>query len=555
LPKRFDKRQDQVSRLIEGDPVNRSPFPPETIPDQSVFDFLFEGLTAEDASRTAITDGSTAVALSYGELREGIERMSGALAARQLGVGDVIAVHAPNVPAFAIVFHGILRSGATATTINVLYTASEVAAQLRDAGARALFTVSALLATAREAAAVVGIPDELVFVIDGAEGHPSLAALLGEKRVAPVVDVDPATHVAVMPYSSGTTGVPKGVQLSHRNLVANVVQCRPALDVVEDDVVLAVLPFFHIYGMTVLLNIALKSRARLVTMPRFDLPEFLRIIQDERCTYLFIAPPIAVALAKHPLIAEFDLTSVRAVLSGAAPLDESLAHAVEARLGTRVRQGYGMTELSPVSHIIPGDRNDIPLGTIGVPIANVECRLLDPTTGSEIPQPAQGWSEPGELCVRGPNVMIGYLGQPEATSEIIDGDGFLHTGDLARVDSGGVFVIVDRLKELIKYHGYQVAPAELEAVLLTHPAIADAAVIGVLDAEGDEIPKAFVVPVAGTDLTPDDVIAYVADRVSAHKKVRAVEFIELIPKSSAGKILRKELRALAPRPDGTDSQA
>ena len=523
----------------------RSPFPDEDIPELSVFDFLFGDLADEDASAVALVDGPSGATTSYAQLRADIELVAGALAARRIGPGDVVGLHAPNVPAFAVVFHGILRSGATATTANVLATGSELGAQLRDAGARALVTVSALLPTALDAAATAGIPTELVIVIDGADGHPSLASLLAEGAAAPEPTIDPATHVAVIPYSSGTTGAPKGVLLTHRNPVANVVQCRPVLDVGRDDILLAVLPFFHIYGLTVLLNIALSRRARLVTMPRFDLTEFLRIIQDERCTYLFIAPPIAVALAKHPLVDGYDLSSVRAILSGAASLDAELAHAVAARLSTRVRQGYGMSELSPVSHVIPPDRGDIPLGTIGVAIANVDCRLVDPVTGADVDVPADGWSEPGELCVRGPNVMRGYLGRPEATAEMIDADGFLHTGDLARVDADGVFAIVDRLKELIKYHGYQVAPAELEALLLTHPGIADAAVIGVLDAEGEEIPKAFVVRAADADLDAAAVMSYVADRVSPYKKVRAVEFIDVVPKSSAGKILRRELRARA----------
>ena len=329
--------------------------------------------------------------------------------------------------------------------------------------------------------------------------------------------------------------------LSHTNLVANVQQCRPVLDIEQDDRVLALLPFFHIYGMTVLLNISLKKRARLVTMPRFDLVEFLRIIQDHGCTYVFIAPPIAVALAKHPLVEQYDLSKVRVVFSGAAPLDTTLAETVARRLDARVSQGYGMTEMSPVSHVIPPDRPDIARGSIGVPVANIQCKLIDVETGKEI-EITGGKSTPGELWVRGPNVMLGYLGRDDATREILEADGFLRTGDIATVDAAGSFYIVDRLKELIKYKGYQVAPAELEALLLTHPLIADAAVVGAPDEDGQEVPKAFVVRVADADLDADAVMAFVAERVAPHKKVRQVAFIDVVPKSSSGKILRKNLR-------------
>jgi acyl-CoA synthetase (AMP-forming)/AMP-acid ligase II len=321
-----------------------------------------------------------------------------------------------------------------------------------------------------------------------------------------------------------------------------VAQSEANIGVETGDVVLAVLPFYHIYGLTVLLNFALKTRSTLVTMPRFDLPEFLRIIQEQKCTWLFIAPPIAVALAKHPIVDQYDLSSVKAIFSGAAALDENLAGAVARRLNTTVRQGYGMTELSPVSHTIPLDRDDISLSTIGLAIPNLESKLVDPETGEEIPQPESGVSEPGELMCKGPNVMLGYLNNEEATKATLTEDGWLHTGDIATVDSDGIYKIVDRLKELIKYKGYQVAPAILESVLLAHPKIADAAVIGVLDEDGQEIPKAFVVIQPGEELDEVEVMEFVTSKVAPHEKVRRVEFIDVIPKSTAGKILRKDLR-------------
>ncbi len=520
----------------------RSPLPDVAIPEVSVYDALFASLTDDDLDRVALIDGSSGAETSYGQLRAQVGALAGALAARGIAVGDVVALHSPNVPAFATVFHGILRAGAVATTVNALYTAEEIENQLRDSGARTLFTVSALLPQASIAATAAGIAPEDVIVIDGAQGHTSLSELLAMNASAPSVHFDPATHLAVLPYSSGTTGRPKGVMLTHRNLVANVAQSVPNVGVVPSDRVLAVLPFFHIYGMTVLLNLALERRASLVTMPRFDLAEFLRCIAEYRCSYLFIAPPIAVALAKHPLIDRYDLSSVDTVFSGAAPLDGALGKAVADRIHARMRQGYGMTEMSPVSHAIPLDWDGVPLDSVGPAIPNLESKLIDPLTGEEIEIPAEGESAPGELLCRGPNIMVGYLNNEKATAEVLEPDGFLHTGDIATANAQGVVTIIDRLKELIKYKGYQVAPAVLEALLLSHPQIADAAVIGVLDDEGQEIPKAFVVLQQGATLSSQEVMDFVASRVAPHEKVRRVAFVESIPKSSAGKILRKDLR-------------
>ncbi|CKH56615.1 4-coumarate--CoA ligase family protein [Mycolicibacterium smegmatis] len=518
-----------------------SPFPDVTIPPVSVHDFLFAGLDDADAGRVALVDSRTGAETTYGELIGRIEEFAGALAARGIGVGDVVALLSPNSSAFAVAFHGILRAGATATTVNALFTARDIAKQLTDSKAKLLLTVNALAPQAREAAAAVGLTDDAVVLLDG-EGLPT-------GHAAPQVTFDPATHLAVLPYSSGTTANPKGVMLTHRNLVANVAQIRPLQGMRRDDRLLAVLPFFHIYGMTVLLNAALHARAQLVVMPSFDLAEFLGNIAERRCTYAYIAPPVAVALAKHPMVDSYDLSALEGIMSGAASLDAELGLAVARRLDCRVVQGYGMSELSPVSHVTPKDGGLSTVGTVapldscGWTVPNSESKIVDPETGAEIEVPAEGLSETGELWFKGPNVMAGYLNNERATRETIDDDGFLHTGDLARVDATGCVYIVDRLKELIKYKGYQVPPAELEALLLTHPGIADAAVIGVQDPEsGEEVPKAFVVRQPGIDLGADEVMAFVAGQVAPYKKVRQVEFIEAVPKSAAGKILRKELR-------------
>jgi acyl-CoA synthetase (AMP-forming)/AMP-acid ligase II len=530
-----------------------SPYPAVQIPTTSVYDYLFADLTDDDAQRIALIDAKTGAQTTYGDMLARIDAFAGALADRGLGVGDVVGLLSPNSSAFAIAFHGILRSGATATTINALFTAKDIAKQLTDSRATLLITVTALLPQAAQAAAEVGLSDDRVVVLDGpgaqSDGHPNAHDLLGPGLPAPHVDFDPASHIAVLPYSSGTTGNPKGVMLTHRNLSANVAQIRPVQGMTSDDRILAVLPFFHIYGMTVLLDAALHARAALVIMPSFDLTEFLANIADHKCTFAFIAPPVAVALAKHPLVDDYDLSSLRGIMSGAAPLDADLGHAVAERLRCAVVQGYGMSELSPVSHVTPFDGGlsfvgtVAPLASSGWTVPNAESKIVDSETGAEIDPPVSGMSATGELWFRGPNVMAGYLNNDEATRSTIDDDGWLHTGDLARVDEHGCVYIVDRLKELIKYKGYQVPPAELEAVLLSHDSIADAAVVGVVDTEsGEEIPKAFVVRQPDASLTEAEVMEFVAGQVAPYKKVRQVEFIDAIPKSASGKILRKDLK-------------
>jgi acyl-CoA synthetase (AMP-forming)/AMP-acid ligase II len=514
----------------------RSPYPDVEIPDVSLFDFLFTGF-GERAGDPALIDGASGAAITFGELEGMAGKIAAALTERGIGAGDVVALFAPNTPHYVAVFHGILRANAVVTSVNSLYTPGELAHQLSDSGAQLVFTVSPFLDRAMAAAAEVGLPPEAIVVLDGAEGHTSLRDLLATTAEPPVQTVTGA-DTAVLPYSSGTTGRAKGVVLTHRNLVANLQQISVMGNVASDTKILAVLPFFHIYGMTVMMNQGLHKRSTVVTMPRFDLQEFLRVISEYRVGRVYIAPPVAVALAKHPIVDQYDLSCIDVIFSGAAPLDAELGHAVAKRLGCTVLQGYGMTELSPVSHCMPDDRPDLDLNSCGFAIPNVVSKLVDPETGEEV-----GPGGRGELWVKGPNVMSGYLNNPEATAITLDDEGYLHTGDVATVTEEGVFTIVDRVKELIKYKGYQVPPAELEALLLTHDKIADAAVIGVHDADGEEVPKAFVVRQQEADLTADEVMTFVAERIAPHKKVRVVEFIDQIPKSASGKILRKDLRA------------
>lgn len=503
--------------------------PAPEIPDQDIATFTLENAAAL-AAKPALIDGPSGRTITYGQLDALTAALAGALAARGIGKGDVVATYMPNLPEYAVVFHGAVRANATNTTANPLYTSHELAHQLSDSGAKALVTIAPFLETAREAAAEVGLTD-IIVVGEGSGDEPTLAELLAAGAAPPELDIDPAEDLAVLPYSSGTTGLPKGVMLTHRNLVANVLQSAGALPTDEDDVSIGCLPFFHIYGMTVIMNLGLRKGATIVTMPRFDLEEWLGLVEEHRATLAYVVPPIALGLAKHPAVDGSDLSSLRVILSGAAPLGADLARAVTARIGKPTIQGYGMTELSPVSHVAPLDTAKG--GTIGPPVPGTECRIVDPETGAD--------AERGELWVRGPQVMKGYLNNEEATRETIDSDGWLHTGDVAEIDSDGHYLIVDRLKELIKYKGFQVPPAELEAILLEHPAITDCAVIGVADEEAGELPKGFVVIAPGADVGDEEIMAFVAERVSPQKKLRLLERIEAIPKSASGKILRREL--------------
>ena len=482
--------------------------------------------------RAAVIDGSTGRVITFAELKQLIHRFAGGLAASGFGRGDTLGLMAPNIPEYAIVFHAVAVAGGTVTTINPTYGAEEVRFQLQDAGASMLITIGMFAETARQA--IEGTDIAEVLTLDAADGTGNAMELLGDPIEQ--VPVDVMNDVVVLPYSSGTTGLPKGVMLTHHNLVANIAQTEPCIQFDEEgEVGLCFLPFFHIYGMQVLMNLSLACGATVITMPRFDLEQALTLVQQHHVTRFFAVPPIVLALAKHPIVEQFDLSSLKQVFSGAAPLGADLAAEAAARVGCEVVQGYGMTELSPVSHCtaVGGFRP----GTSGITIPNTESRIVDPDTGAD-----KGIGEEGELWVRGPQVMIGYLNNEEATRNTIDDDGWLHTGDIAVVDEFHHVSIVDRLKELIKYKGFQVPPAELEALLVSHPEIADVAVIGVPDEEAGELPKAFVVRRPGSELTVQELQDFVAEHVANYKQVRIVEFVDEIPKSASGKILRRILR-------------
>ncbi|MGE5333386.1 MAG: AMP-binding protein, partial [Nitrososphaerota archaeon] len=367
-------------------------------------------------------------------------------------------------------------------------------------------------------------------------GATPLTALLANNGALPQVAIDVAEDVVALPYSSGTTGLAKGVMLTHRNLVANLCQMEPSGLVTAGDVVIGVLPFYHIYGLTVIVAQSLANGATIVSLPRFDFTQFLQTLQDRHVTVGFMAPPIMLALAKQSLVDVYDLSHLRIAMSAAAPLARDVEETVAQRLGCLVVQGWGLTETSPDVTLSPIDATRIRLGSVGRCVPNCECKVVDVASGEDL-----GPNEEGEIWARGPQIMKGYLNNPAATNDMLDGEGWLHTGDIGYFDEDGYFFIVDRLKELIKYKGYQVAPAELEGMLLTHPAVADAAVIPSRDEEAGEVPKAFVALKREATATADELMAFVAERVAPYKRIRRLEFIDQVPKSPSGKILRRVL--------------
>ncbi|HMA33874.1 MAG TPA: 4-coumarate--CoA ligase family protein [Chloroflexia bacterium] len=510
-----------------------SPYAPVTIPEQSLTEVVL-AQAQQRGDKPALIDGPTGRTITYRQLAAGIRRVAAGLAARGFGKGDVLAIYSPNIPEYPIAFHAVASLGGITTTINPLYTVDELVYQLKDAGARYLITAPAFMDKARDAAAQVGLAE--VFVFGEAPGATPFADLLTSAGEPPAVAIHPRDDLVALPYSSGTTGLAKGVMLTHYNLVANMTQIDEAIPLTADDILIGILPFYHIYALELILNRAIARGTTIVVMPRFDLEQFLRLIQDYGVTHAFVAPPIVLALAKQPVVEQFDLSKLRLVMSGAAPLGADVAQACADRLHCTVKQAYGLTESSPATHINPADPARIKLASVGPLIANTEGKVLDPATDAEL-----GPNEIGEICVRGPQVMKGYLNRPEATAAMIDPDGWMHTGDLGYADAEGYFYVVDRMKELIKYKGMQVAPAELEALLLTHPDVVDAAVIPKPDEEAGEIPKAFVVLRGAADL--DAICAYVAARVAPHKRIRAIEAIDQIPKTASGKILRRVLVA------------
>jgi acyl-CoA synthetase (AMP-forming)/AMP-acid ligase II len=483
--------------------------------------------------KPAIIESVTGRTLTYAQLARGARCMSAGLVKRGMSKGDVVAVLLPNLPEYAIVVLGVVSPGGVITTMNPLMTAEEIRYQLKDTGAKWLLTCAPLAVRACEAAHGTAVRE--IFSLGEAPGTTPFSDLLLEDGPIPDFRIDPAEDLVALPYSSGTSGLPKGVMLTHRSVVAQLCQAATVLSGDREGPVAAVAPFFHILGLVLILLLWLRQGGAIVTLARFDLEHFLDCVQKYRIKYAPLVPPIILALAKHPLVDRYDMSSLEWVTSGAAPLGGEIEQACADRLGCQVGQGWGMTEMAGGGCTVRvSGPQEVRRGSCGLLWPGVEARILDLVTGADLDA-----GQTGELLVRGPNLMKGYLNRPDANAATLLADGWMRTGDIAYFDPQGYLYIVDRTKELIKYNAYQIAPAELEAVLVLHPAVSEAAVIPSPDAEHGEVPKAFVV--LKTAATPEELIEFVAARVASYKKVRKLVIVDAIPKSPAGKLLRRVL--------------
>lgn len=507
-----------------------SPHPTVAIPEISLTDFVLRR-AADFGDKPAIIEGQTGRAITYAQLLPLVHRLAAGLAALGLKKGDVLAIFAPNSPEFALTFHATALLGGVVTMVPPLFTDDEIKTQLRDSGAKFLLTIPQLLDKAREAATAASV--RKIIVIGESNGAVPFASLLAQGDGAIEALINPQEDLAALPYSSGTTGFPKGVMLTHRNLVSMLCQMQANDPMTREDTMICVVPMYHLYGLHVVMNMGLSQGATVVTLPRYDLKQFLETLQNYEVTVAPLVPPLVLALSRAPEIDNYDLSKLKLVHCGAASLASNVAAECSKRLGCQIKYGYGLTEVSPLSHASVPQKHDKP-GSVGYCLPNTECKIVDLETNAELSA-----NEVGEIWIRGPQVMKGYLGNHKATAEMIDEEGWLRSGDIGYVDEQGRLFVVDRLKELIKYKGRQVAPAELEAILLSHPAVADAGVIPSPDEEVGEVPKAFVV--LKGPATAAEIMEFVEQRVAPHKRIRQVEFVDEIPKSPAGKILRRIL--------------
>ena len=511
--------------------IFKSPYPDIAIPEVPIADFILENASRFSA-KPALIDATTDRRLNYEELPDLVNRTAAGLAARGFQKGDVFAIHCLNYPEYSVAFLAVAKLGGVCTMVSPLFNEAELTTQLKDSGAKYLLTDPQLADVALAAARALELRE--VFVLGEIDGVTSFRTLLDNSGEVPSVEIDPRSDLVALPYSSGTTGLPKGVMLTHYNLVATLRQMETVDVLRSQDTTICVVPCYHLYGLHIVINLALRTGATAVMLRQFDLEKFLRALEKYQVNVVPAVPPIVLALSASPLVDRYDLSKLEALHCGAAPLSTEVANSCSERLGLRISYGYGMTELSSVSHLSYRNAEKHKPDSTGYCLPNTICKIIDLESKNDLKP-----GEKGEVCVSGPQVMKGYLGQPEATAEIIDSESWLHTGDIGYADEDGALFIVDRLKELIKYKGRQVAPAELEAVLLSHPAIADAAVIPSPDEKAGEVPIAFVV--LKKSATPDEIIDFVAERVAAHKKIRRVEFVDQIPRNPAGKILRRLL--------------
>ena len=506
-----------------------SPWPSQApYPKRQLSDCLREG-AEQQPDKTALI-GPDERFYSFGEVWDTSRRMARVLQ-EEVGVrkGDVVGIFADNCPEYVVAVHSILLAGGVVTTVNPLFRERELVHQLSDCGAVAVFCmpgncplvgmVKDELPALRSTLPILDIWDKAA----EADGY------------AEPVAIDPEKDLAVLPYSSGTTGLPKGVMLTHSNVCSNVRQNLVANLEWPGAVSLDFLPFYQIYGLIPVMNVGLANASAQVIVPNFDAHLVLYLIHKYSVTDLFVVPPILRSLID---LAEqgqkYDTSSLRFIISGAARLLPRTAEAAQRLFSCPVIQGYGLTETSPTTNVNPLSRPK--LDSVGPPVSDTREKVVSTETGRELPT-----GEVGELLIQGPQVMQGYWNQPEATAGALTEDGWLRTGDICRFDEDGYAYVLDRKKDTINYKGFQVAPAELEAVLRQHPSVMDAAVIPKADTSAGEVPKAFVVARPGQRPTSSDIIQFVEDRVAPHKRIREVEFVWEIPKTATGEILRREL--------------
>ncbi|XP_057967590.1 4-coumarate:CoA ligase 1-like [Malania oleifera] len=524
--------------------IFRSKLPDIPIPNHlPLHAYCFENIS-EVASRPCLIYGPTGKTYTYEEVELTARRVASGLHRLGIRQGDVIMLLLPNSPEFIFAFLGASYRGAITTGANPFHTRSEIVKHARAAKARLIITQAANFEK------VKGLGDELgvkMMCVDGAppEGWLKFSELTeSDEREMPEVEIG-ADDVVALPFSSGTTGLPKGVMLTHKGNVTSVAQQvdgeNPNLYLRREDVILCVLPLFHIYSLNIMLC-ALRVGAAVAIMPKFDIVSLLELVEKYKVTVAPFVPPIVLAIAKSGEVDRYDLRSVRMVKSGAAPLGKELEDAIKAKFpNAKFGQGYGMTEAGPVLAMclaFAKEPFEIKSGACGTVVRNAQMKIVDPDTSLSLPR-----NHPGEICIRGDQIMKGYLNDQEATARTIDKEGWLHTGDVGYIDEEDELFIVDRLKELIKYKGFQVAPAELEAMLLNHPLISDAAVVGMKDEAAGEVPVAFVVRSKNSEITEDEIKQYVSKQVVFYKRINRVVFVETIPKGPSGKILRKDLRA------------
>ncbi len=483
--------------------------------------------------------------ISYAELDALSSRFAAALSTLGVGKADRVALFLPNIPQFVIAYYGILKVGAVLTTISPLHREREVEYQLASSEAETIVTLDSLFQIVNAVKQKTKLKNVITTSIEEfaktqEQTTCSFRRLLNQQNPnPPKIQIAPVKDLAALQYTGGTTGTAKAVMLTHANLVSNAVAFAAWLKCSSEDVFLAALPLFHIYGMTTSLNAAVAAAAKIVLLPRFETQKAIEAIQLYKVTVFCGVPTMYQALLANPGIRKFNLTSIRVCISGAAPLPPQVQKQFMEVTGGLLAEGYGLTEASPVTHCSPvkGPMRTVRVGSIGLPLPNTEARIVDSETGTKLLKAG----ETGELAVRGPQVMKGYWRNPAETALVLL-DGWLLTGDLARIEGDGYFYITDRKKDLIKYNGYSVYPREIEDVLYEHPAVKLCAVVGKPDVTRGEVPKAFVILKEGMTATTEEIAGFANSRVAAYKAIREVVFRKELPLSGAGKVLRRELK-------------